>query len=386
MTQLEGYVAFEPRPLPPQPPLDLDLGMVNVLSDATLQLGRLDGIAARVPNPDLFVAMYVRQEAVLSSQIEGTQASLTDVLQFEAGNGGGRAAQGRGRGLELRAGDERRAAPAHDAAPVEASGARDSRRSARRHPRRDAHPGRLSHDPELDRPPGSTLGSARFVPPPPRILHDVLDAWERFLHDEAFPPLVQAALAHAQFETIHPFLDGNGRIGRLLITFLLCTRGVLKRPLLYLSAFLKRNRAEYYDRLQAVREHGHWEAWVRFFLRGVAEVARDATATADRILDLQRELQQKVMGDNRSANLLKTLDHLYLHPAITVAQLQTALGVSSPTANSLVARCVELEILQEITGQRRNRWFHFDPFLNLFESAAPLHVSEAPADETHSQG
>jgi len=385
VNQVEGYVAFEPAPLPPNPPLDFDMSMVNALSEATLHLGRLDGIAARVPNPDLFVAMYVRQEAVLSSQIEGTQASLTDVLQFEAGMEGDArlkdAAEVSNYVRAMNMGLERLAT-----LPLSKRLVREIHGTLLENSRGALlTPGEFRTSQNWIGPAGSVLATARFVPPPPRILHDVLDAWERFLHDESFPPLIQAALAHAQFETIHPFLDGNGRIGRLLITFLLCTRGVLKRPLLYLSAYLKKNRAEYYDRLQAVRENGHWEPWVRFFLRGVAEVARDATATADKVLDLQKDLRQKVMEDGRGPNLLKTLDHLFMHPAITVSQLQAVLDVSAPTANSLVTRCVELGILREITGNKRNRWFHFVSFLDLFESAAPINVSEAPPERTRSE-
>ncbi|MEZ4390964.1 MAG: Fic family protein [Polyangiales bacterium] len=359
---------------------------MSTLSEATLHLGRLDGIAARVPNPDLFVAMYVRQEAVLSSQIEGTQASLTEVLQFEAGMDGDArvkdAAEVSNYVRAMNMGLERLAT-----LPLSKRLVREIHCTLLENSRGTLlTPGEFRTSQNWIGAPGCVLTTARFVPPPPRILHDVLDAWERFLHDESFPPLIQAALAHAQFETIHPFLDGNGRIGRLLITFLLCTRGVLKRPLLYLSAYLKRNRAEYYDRLQAVRENGHWEQWVRFFLRGVAEVAKDATATADRVLDLQRELHQKVLEDKRGPNLLKTLDHLFLHPAITVAQLQSALAVSTPTANSLMSRCVELGILHEITGHKRNRWFHFVPFLELFESASTTRLPEPPAAATRRDG
>jgi Fic family protein len=288
--------------------------MLQALSRADLCLGRLDGIARRVPNPDLFVAMYVRQEAVLSSQIEGTQASLTDVLQFEAGlQGEERLKDAEEVSNHVRAmnlGLQRlETLPLSKRLVREIHGIllEDTRGG-------QLTPGEFRKTQNWIGAPGCTLATARFVPPPPHALHDALDAWERFLHDDSLPAVIQAALAHAQFETIHPFLDGNGRIGRLLITFLLCTRGVLKRPLLYLSAYLKKNRAEYYDRLQAVRDHGHWEQWVKFFLRGIAAAASDATDTADKILDLQTKLREQVTSDARAANLLRAVDYLFLHP------------------------------------------------------------------------
>jgi len=373
VTQLEGHQAFEPAPLPPDPPLTYDLEMIQALSAADLSLGRLDGIARRVPNPDLFVAMYVRQEAVLSAQIEGTQASLTDVLQFEAGMEGEErlkdAAEVSNHVRAMNRGLERlETLPLSKRLVREIHGIllADTRGGL-------LTPGEFRTTQNWIGAPGCTLATARFVPPSPSMLHPALDAWERFLHDESLPPVIQAALAHAQFETIHPFLDGNGRIGRLLITFLLCTRGVLKRPLLYLSAYLKKNRAEYYDRLQAVRDHGHWEPWVKFFLRGIAASAGDATDTADKILDLQTRLLDQAKSEGRSSgSLLRAIDYLFQRPVVTVAHLREGLGVSHPNANQLAARCVALGILRESTGRKRNRWFEFGPFLDLFESAEPV--------------
>lgn len=357
--------------------------MIQSLSASFLSLGRLDGIAQRVPNPDLFVAMYVRQEAVLSAQIEGTQASLTDVLQFEAGMEGEDrlkdAAEVSNHVRAMKHGLERLAT-----LPLSKRLVREIHGMLLENARGgQLTPGEFRTTQNWIGAPGCTLSTARFVPPSPSMLHPALDAWERFLHDESLPAVIQAALAHAQFETIHPFLDGNGRIGRLLITFLLCTRGVLKRPLLYLSAYLKKNRAEYYDRLQAVRDHGHWEAWVNFFLRGIATSATDATDTADKILDLQVRLQDQAKNEGRSApNLLRALDHLFQHPVVTIAHLQRALSVSNPTANQLVVLCETLGILRETTGFKRNRWFEFAPFLALFESSAPLAYADAPREHT----
>lgn len=385
--QVEDYVAFEPAPLPPKPPLEMDDTLLRVLSQADQALGRLDGVARLVPNPDLFVAMYVRQEAVLSSQIEGTQASLTDVLQFEAGlDGDERVKDAAEVSNYVRAMNE--GLKRLDTLPLSKRLVREIHAVLMEGGRGGLlTPGEFRTTQNWIGPAGSTLSNARFVPPPPRILHDTLDAWERFLHEETLPTLVHAALAHAQFETIHPFLDGNGRVGRLMITFLLCSRGVLARPLLYLSSYFKRNRAEYYDRLQEVRDKGAWEQWVRFFLRGVKEVAEDATNTSYRILSLQSDLRQRLQGEGKmSGSLLRALDYLFTAPAVAVPQLQKSLGVSAPTAYSLVGRLVDLGVLKEVTGQRRNRWFIFSDFLALFEATGPLPQVNAPEDSTRSSG
>lgn len=191
---------------------------------------------------------------------------------------------------------------------------------------------------------------------------------ERFLYDETLPPLVHAGLAHAQFETIHPFLDGNGRVGRLLITFLLCQRGTLSRPLLYLSHFLKQNRAEYYDRLQAVRMQGAWEDWIAFFLRGVRDIATQAHETARKILELRAHCQAQLQNEGKAgATMLRAFDVLFAHPVLTAATLEEKLGVSYVTANNHILRLEALGILQEMTGNKRNRRFSFAPYLVLFE-------------------
>ena len=217
---------------------------------------------------------------------------------------------------------------------------------------------------------GSTLATASFVPPAPHRLGEVLSNLEAFLHDTELPPLVHAAVAHAQFETIHPFLDGNGRVGRLLITFLLCHRGVLAQPLLYLSHYLKQHRAEYYDRLQALRMEGRWEEWVGFFLRGVAEVATSATDTAKKIIALRAEKQGALAAERKgSGNLVRALDLLFRHPIVTVRLLEERLEVTFATANSIAARLAELGILRERTGYARNRRFAFEPYLALFSSS-----------------
>ncbi|MCC6528338.1 MAG: Fic family protein [Polyangiaceae bacterium] len=369
--QPNGYSAFEPASLPPDPPVQVTGELARLLSLADTALGRLDGITGILPNPDLFVAMYVRQEAVLSSQIEGTQASLTDVLQFEAGD--------RERG-KLRDVEEVVNYVAAMNYGLEQTALPMSLRLIRQiHERllqgvRGEHlePGQLRRSQNWIGPAGCTLSDASFVPPPPHLLPALMGDLERFLHDDTLPALIHAGLAHAQFETIHPFLDGNGRVGRLLITFLLCQRGILARPLLYLSHFLKRNRTEYYDRLQAVRTDGAWEDWLAFFVRGVRDVATQAHETARKILDLRARYQARLQSEGKAgANLLRALDLLFAQPVLTPATLEAQLGVTYVTANNHVRRLEELGILEEMTGYRRNRRFSFAPYLALFDSGAP---------------
>jgi len=364
-----------PAPLPPEPPLELAGELVRLLSAADLALGRLDGITGILPNPDLFVAMYVRQEAVLSSQIEGTQASLTDVLQFEAGGEDGtlRDVQevvnyvgAMNYGLK------------QTALPLSLRLIRELHARLMQGVRGEQlEPGEFRRSQNWIGAANCTLSTASFVPPPPHLLLEVTGHLELFLHDTSLPPLIHAGLAHAQFETIHPFLDGNGRIGRLLITFLLCQRGVLSRPLLYLSHFLKQNRTEYYDRLQAVRVNGDWEKWLAFFLRGVCEVATQAHETARKILDLRTRYRNLLEKEGKASGaLLRVLDFLFTQPVVTPATLMK-IGVTYVTANNHVARLLKLGILKEMTGYKRNRRFNFAPYLALFESAA-LPVSTKP--------
>jgi Fic family protein len=374
VTQLEGYVAFEPAPLPPEPPVDLGK-LQTVLSRADLALGRLDGVIGILPNPDLFVAMYVRQEAVLSSQIEGTQASLTDVLRFEASD------EDEPRVPDVEEVVNYVAAMKHglqrlSELPLSLRLIREIHErlmhGVRGHER---HPGQFRTSQNWIGPAGCTLRNASFVPPSPHTMRAALDQLERFLHDESLPPLMHASLAHAQFETIHPFLDGNGRVGRLLITFLLCHRRVLSKPLLYLSHYLKRHRQEYYDRLQAVRTDGRWEEWVGFFLQGVEEVATEANLTAKKILALREQHRNMLAEEGRaSGNLLRALDILFERPLLTPRHLERQLDVSFVTANKIITRMRALGILDEITGHKRNRQFQYTPYLQLFtdsEAADP---------------
>lgn len=363
-----GYRAFHPAPLPPEPALRIESELQRLLSDADRSLGRLDGITTILPNTELFVAMYVRREAVLSSQIEGTQASLTDVLVFEAGE------QHEGDVADVEEVVNYVHAMNHglrrlSELPLSLRLIREIHEKLLRGVRgKDREPGEFRRSQNWIGPAGCTLTSASFVPPPPEDVPAALGELEKFLHDDSLPPLVHAALVHAQFETIHPFLDGNGRVGRLLITFLLCQRGVLARPLLYLSHYLKRHRAEYYDRLQAVRVGGRWEEWTAFFLRGVAEVAAEAYATAVRIIALREAHRAQLQGAGKSgANLLRLLDFMYERPILTARTVESRLGVTFPTAAALIERLVGLGLLHETTGKKWGRQFAYRPYLALFD-------------------
>ena len=363
--QTTGYKAFLPAPLPPQPPLALDGELQTLLSTADRDIGRLDALAALLPNPDLFVALYVRHEAVLSSQIEGTQSTLEDVLAFEA--------------------DAQNDQTPKDVAEV-ANYVRAMNHGLARLPElplslrllreihaelmmgvrgRDKLPGEFRTSQNWIGGAGSSLANASFIPPPPHELMAALGQLEVFLHEarHSVPLLVRCALAHAQFETIHPFLDGNGRVGRLLITLMLCEDGALSRPLLYLSLYLKSRRAEYYDRLTAIRQHGHWEAWVAFFLRGVSSTARAATQTAQDIVAL-RNTHRTAMA--RNAKALALQDHLMLQPTVSVKHVVQWLGCTPPTANKLLRDLEARGWLRELTGYGRNRLWRYQPYLDLF--------------------
>jgi Fic family protein len=367
--QQEGYRAFIPAQLPPDPPLMFDVPLVSLLATASTDLGRLDGVSATMPNPDLFVAMYVRREAVLSSQIEGTQSTLDDVLTFEV--------DPRADSLPLDIDVVVNYVKAMnyglarlDSLPLSLRLIKEIHRQLLTGVRGgDKFPGEFRTSQNWigggDR---QLLRDATFVPPPPHEMMQALGDLELFLHDPDRPhPLITCALAHAQFETIHPFVDGNGRVGRLLITFLLCHAGVLRRPLLCLSHYLKLHRAEYYDRLTAVRFAGDWEGWLAFFLRGVSEVARESELTAQRIVELRERTRQEFQARDMSASAFKLLDHLFLQPVTTVNAAKDALGVSYRYANDVVSDLVASGMLEEITGQRRNRRFRFARYLALFQ-------------------
>jgi Fic family protein len=369
VAQPTGYRAFMPAPLPPEPPLKLDGELQGLLSAADRALGRLDGSVLTLPNPDLFVFMYVRKEAVLSSQIEGTQSSLQDLLAAEAKlfdaklpgdvdevvNYVSAMNHGLARLPKLPV-SVRLIREIHAKLLAGVRGGR-------------LKPGELRTSQNWIGPAGSTLNTASFVPPPHHLVPEALGELEKFLHrDDGLPPLVKIALAHVQFETIHPFLDGNGRIGRLLITFLLTERKVLHKPVLYLSHYFRQHRQAYYEHLQAVRDRGAWEEWLAFFLRGVSEVAVEAAETARRILQLREEHRAAITQrlGRAAGNGHKVLESLFDRPILSVNESRKMTGTSYAAANSLVSRLVEIGVLSEMTGHARNRRFRYAPYIALF--------------------
>jgi Fic family protein len=370
----ETVRAYIPVPLPPIPAVDLS-GLQTALELANQTVGRLDGIASVLPDPSLFLYMYIRKEALLSSQIEGTQSSLSDLLLFEA--------------------EEAPGVPIDDTREVSnyvAAMNHGLRRLREDFPLslrliREIHEILLSKGRGQDKDPGefrrtqnwiggTRPGNALFVPPPPNSVMDCLGALETFIHTEALdmPLLVKAALVHVQFETIHPFLDGNGRLGRLLITFLMCERGVLREPLLYLSLFFKQNRQTYYEHLQAVREHGDWESWVAFFLRGVTETARQGTQTAQRLLRLFANDRGRIETLGRPAATARRLHQFFQRRGLTtIPDASRHLSLSQPTVTSGIAHLQALGIVRETTGRQRGKVFVYGAFLDLLsEGTDPL--------------
>lgn len=372
--QPSGYRAFHPKPLPPEPPVLIKGKLQEQLSKADRALGRLDGTILVLPNPELFVFMYIRKEAVLSSQIEGTQSSLQDVLAAEA------------KLLDPdRPGDVNEvinyiSALNHglgrlDTLPVSTRLIKEIHEKLMHGVRgSNLTPGELRKSQNWIGPGGCSLIEAAFVPPPHDELPDLLSALERFLHsDSKLPLLVKIGLAHAQFETIHPFLDGNGRMGRLLITLLLCEQELLSKPVLYLSYFFKNNRIEYYEMLQNIRDRGEWEDWLLFFLRGVEDVSYQASLAAKKIILLRERHRDLITGTllRSAGTALKVLESLYANPITSVKEVQGVTGTAYPTANELVRNLEEMRILEEITGGKRNRRYMYMDYVNLFREDSP---------------
>ena len=363
----EPVRAFVPRPLPPVPPVAFEGDLQRSLEAAVLALGRLDGGSALLPDKALFLYSYVRKEAVLSSQIEGTQSSLSDLLLFEL--------------------DEVPGVPLDDVVEVSNYVAALDHGLARLREGfplssrllREIHGVLLSRGRGSDKDPGefrrsqnwvggSRPGNAAYVPPPHLAVPDCMGALERFLHaeDDSLPVLVRAGLAHVQFETIHPFLDGNGRVGRLLITFLLCQAGVLRDPLLYLSLYLKEHRSDYYALLDRVRREGDWEAWLAFFLEGARSTADGAVETAQRLSTLFRDDRTKVEGTGRRAgSALRVHDAIKARPILSISDICRTTGLSFPAASSAMELLVQMNIAREHTGKRRNRLFVYDRYLGV---------------------
>ncbi len=371
----ESYQAFLPAPLPPDPPLALDGELLQWLEKANRAIGRLDGISDVLPDSHLFLYQYVRKEALLSSQIEGTQSSFSDLLLFEM--------------------DEAPGVPLDDAREVSnyiAAMNHGLRRMSEGFPLslrllREIHGILLQDGRGAQKQPGefrrsqnwlggSRPGNAVFVPPPPEHLMECLDPFERFLHDDAQPTpvLLKASLAHVQFETIHPFLDGNGRLGRLLMMLILINEGVLREPLLYLSLYFKTHRSDYYDHLQRVRLEGDWEGWLRFFLQGVFETAQQAVKTARTVLDIFEQDRERIRGLGRIAgSCLQLHQRLQQKAIVNIPDSARELEINRTTISNCIRRLQALGIVREITGQRRNRLFVYDRYVQILsEGTEPL--------------
>lgn len=358
--------AFVPPPLPPTPPVRMD-GLYRAFEAASQALGRLDGVSSVLPDPSLFLYTYVRKEALLSSQIEGTQSSLSDLLLFELEELPGvpldDVVEVSNYVAAIRHGVDRLA----EGMPVSARLSREIHGILLAKGRgAEKQPGEFRSSQNWIG--GSRPGNALFVPPPPGRVVELMSDLEKFIHAEQppLPVLIKAGLVHVQFETIHPFLDGNGRLGRLLITLLLIAEGVLKEPILYLSLYFKTHRATYYELLQRVREQGDWEAWLDFFLTGVAETSTQAAQTAAELLRLFAADSRRIERLGRpAASALRVHQALQQRPFIAVADAAQNLGISAPTIRKSVAHLEELGIVHEVTGQRRDRVFAYRDYMTI---------------------
>jgi Fic family protein len=362
----EKYQSFVPPKLPPNPPLNLEKLYSN-LDKATKALGQLDNVTEFVPNIELFIYMYIRKEALLSSQIEGTQSSFSDLLLYENKEQPGvpiddveevsNYVAAINYGLKkLKSGFPLSLRLIKEIHAVLLRGGRGANKE----------PGnfRLSQN-WIG---GTRPGNARFVPTPPEKLMECLGEFEKFIHDDKYklPLLVKTGLLHVQFETIHPFLDGNGRLGRLLITFLLCKSGTLKSPALYLSLYFKKHRELYYDHLQSVRTKGAWEEWLNFFLEGVTETAEQATKTTSRMINLFNKDEEKIKKLGRAKDsALKVFEHFKSRPLNSVPSITKRLKMTAPTARASVNHLIKLGILKEISGKQRDKIFSYKAYMNI---------------------
>ena len=366
--------AFIPKPLPPDPALKLDVEIQHLVEKAMLALGRLDGLVTVLPEPAIFIYSYVRKEAVLSSQIEGTQSSLSDLLLFEKEGLAG-----------VLLDDVQEVSNYVAAMNYGLERLKDLPLSFRL--LREIHKVLLAKGRGNEKEPGefrrsqnwvggSRPGNAIFVPPPPDQLGECLGALEKFLHNDPVktPLLIKAALAHVQFETIHPFLDGNGRLGRLLITFLFCAEGALREPLLYLSLYFKQHRQQYYDLLQAVRLNGDWEAWLRFFLTGVEETANQAAKTARSLMQLAAADEKRIQAIGKAAgSALRVHRLLQTQPIISVATASKELSLSPPTITAALGHLQKLGIVTETTGRNYGRLYAYAEYLKILnEGTEPM--------------
>jgi len=372
----ENVQAFLPRPLPPTPPLVIDVALRDAIDRALIALGRLDSVSTRLPDASLFLYTYVRKEAVLSSQIEGTQSSLSDLLLFEIEGAPGVPLD------DVREVSNHVSALDHGLARLREGFPLSNRLL------REVHAVLLSRGRGSGKQPGefrtsqnwiggTRPGNAIYVPPPPERIGECMGALEKFLHDEPerTSVLVKAALTHVQFEIIHPFLDGNGRLGRLLITLLLCTEQLLHEPLLYLSLYFKRHRQEYYDHLQRVRVEGDWEGWLSFFVEGVREMAELAVLTAQRLEGMVKGDQERIQGLGRKAgSALRVHAVLQRHPVQTISRAAERSGLSVPTVTAVMKtlRSKPLAIVDELTGKRRNQVFVYRQYIDVLNEGTEL--------------
>lgn len=359
----EGYDAFVPAPLPPR--LAYDSELVLLLSQADAALSELAGLGRLLPNPHLLIGPYIRREAVLSSRIEGTRVSLSDLLLDEVGAGDPRdladVREVRSYVTALEYGIARL-----PELPLSLRLVREVHERLMRGVRGDrAAPGEFRRSQNWIGPPGGAPTNAPYVPPPPEPMRESLNDWEAFLHERgALPDLIQCALMHEQFEAIHPFLDGNGRVGRLLITLFLIERGRLTQPLLYLSAYLEAHREQYYVLLQRVRTHGDWHNWLRYFLVGVAETARAALKQADELVHMREDFRTRLRGKPKALTLL---DALFVNPYITANRAAQVLAATKPTARQALSVLRDNDILEETSGSAWRHIYLAAPILRVLE-------------------
>lgn len=360
----KGYSAFIPAKLPPT--LEYDNQFVQSLSRADAALSELSGLGRHLPNPHLLIAPYVRREAVLSSRIEGTKASMSDLLIDEMERPKQRTEDDDVREVRNYVAAMEHGLDRLHKLPLSLRLVREIHARLMKGVRGDfATPGEFRRSQNWIGPSGSTIETAPYVPPPPEHLDDLLGDWERFLHKRnVFPDLVQCAILHEQFEAIHPFLDGNGRLGRLLITLFLIERGRLPQPLLYLSAYIEAHRQDYYDLLQRVRTHGDWMSWLRFFIAGVTEIALEAVGQASRLMDLREKFRGR-LRDKPKALIL--LDELFLNPYMSVSRAEKVLKVSNPTARQAVTLLQRKGVLEEITGRTWGKLYLAKPIMETIE-------------------
>ena len=374
LIQPGGYKAFMPVPLPLIKPIKYSEKLRNILSEADRALSKLDGVVTVLPNSDLFIAMYVKKEALLSSQIEGTQASLEGVLRFEADldpeedinevkeviNYIKALNYGIARLSDLPI-SNRLIKEIHR---ILIQGTRGTRKT----------PGEFRKIQNWIGVPGATLSEANFVPPPPEKVPELMSELEKFIHQkDEIPPLVKIALIHAQFETIHPFLDGNGRVGRLLITFYLYCKKILSHPLLYLSVYLKKNRSRYYDLLMEIREQDRWEEWLKFFLEGIKDVSKEALTLAKEIITLKEKLLKTLfLNKISSIYAVEFLNLLFIKPIITSTDIIKNLNTSKETANQLIRKFEKINIIREISGKKRYKKYIFSDYINIIKRGTEL--------------